>query len=948
MIPASSLLILPGQTPPTPRQTPPVQKPGTPPQNPAQKPGEAAQAQKLPPPGSPPLLRYVQIDFPTQGGVSTIEPETYLYYIKCAEHVSRPSDGVWSPYDEQMVLDDFRRLWNTKFLDNLWVDVQDAPYENGVMGKHVIFNLEERQRVKIVDYVGSKALEQTKIDDKLKEDNARIALDSFVDPSLIKKVKGIVLTMLGEKGFQYATVTPEIKELQGGPKLVHLTFRIDEGPKVKIKDVLFVGNKAVSSSALKGQMKNNKAPGMFSFILGKGTYQEVKFEEDADRVTSYYRDRGYIGARIGEPELKIIEDAPDRKTRWIQLRIPVSEGPQYRVGTLDFSGNTIIKTEALRAIFAKVKPGSVYSEKVVRKGYEKAKEVYGSVGYMEFTMLPDLKPRAEGQPAAPGTAPSDTAKPETVPGTEAQPTGATAATAGAATQPVPTAPAAAGSGAQPAAPTQAGKPAMKPAPTSASKPRRPTQPIVDVTLVMQEGKQYFVNRITFVGNSNTRDNVVRREMRLVEGGVFNTEALKFSVKRINQLAYFKPLEGSDKDVTIDKTPGADNKVDVRLKFEEQNRNQITFGAGISQYEGVFGQLMYQTSNFMGRGETFSISLQAGQYAKNYQVGFTEPFLFDRNLTGGVSVFKRQIKYIGAYTQDSTGGNVVFGFPLKDFTRMFLDYSYEKARVTVLNPIYSDPNLAQSNPYLADALLLAHGGVRTISKITPSIVKNTVDNPIFPTTGRRYTVQVDLAGIGGNTNFYNPMVEGVWFFKHTNRTSLGLRGQISYIAPFTGNPAALPIFELIALGGEYSIRGFDIRSVGPKAPPVVVPPTFNGYSFLPGFVPGVQSLQPTIVPSTLVVGGNKSLLFNAEYLISIAGPVRLVLFFDAGQADAAGQRFAMDQFKASTGTEVRFFMPVLNVPFRLIFAYNPLRSGVLDNNYQPAKQFTFKFAVGTTF
>ena len=123
---------------------------------------------------------------------------------------------------------------------------------------------------------------------------------------------------------------------------------------------------------------------------------------------------------------------------------------------------------------------------------------------------------------------------------------------------------------------------------------------------IDEGPQYFVNRITFTGNTTTRDNVIRREMRLVEGGVFDTEALKYSVRRLNQLGYFKPLKGNDRDMKVEKTPGKQNNVDVTLKFEEQNRNQLTFGAGVSQYEGVFGQLAFQTSNFMGRGESLTV------------------------------------------------------------------------------------------------------------------------------------------------------------------------------------------------------------------------------------------------------------------------------------------------------------------------------------------------------
>ena len=138
-------------------------------------------------------------------------------------------------------------------------------------------------------------------------------------------------------------------------------------------------------------------------------------------------------------------------------------------------------------------------------------------------------------------------------------------------------------------------------------------PIVDVTMRMQEGEQFFVNRITFVGNTTTRDNVIRREMRLVESGVFNTEALKYSVKRLNQLGYFKPLEGG-KDVDVQKTPNTTNKVDVKLKLEEQNRNQLTFGAGVSEFEGFFGQLSFQTANFLGRGESLTLSL-SGRLAR---------------------------------------------------------------------------------------------------------------------------------------------------------------------------------------------------------------------------------------------------------------------------------------------------------------------------------------------
>ncbi|MCC6988198.1 MAG: BamA/TamA family outer membrane protein, partial [Acidobacteria bacterium] len=464
--------------------------------------------------------------------------------------------------------------------------------------------------------------------------------------------------------------------------------------------------------------------------------------------------------------------------------------------------------------------------------------------------------------------------------------------------------------------------------------------------------------ITFTGNTTTRDTVVRRELRLIEGGVFNTEALKYSVRRLNQVGYFKNLEEGGQGIDVKKTPNAKNKVDVTLKLEEQNRNQLTFGAGVSQFEGFFGQLSFQTANFLGRGESLTVSLQGGSRAQNYQVAFTEPFLFDRNITGGVDVYKRSLNYIGQFTQASTGGNVTMGFPVADFSRVFVNYSFEQVKVLDLNTAYTNPVLLAQNPFLADSLLIGQGGTRTISKIVPSFSFNTVDNPIFPTTGRRLTASFEYAGPGGDTFFIKPTLEGVGFWRLTPRMSVGSRAQVQYIRPY-GNTKQLPIFEKLIQGGEYSIRGYDIRSVGPRD-----------------------------INTGVVLGGNKSVLFNAEYILQIAGPVRLVMFYDAGQVRDIGQSFGMKEdilevvpptppllvdplaftgfvdpnapgpttrsigrqsaFKTSTGAEIRFFMPVLNVPFRLIFAYNPQRGGVLRNNLTPAQRFQFRFAVGSTF
>src|SRR5205807_2768122 len=132
-----------------------------------------------------------------------------------------------------------------------------------------------------------------------------------------------------------------------------------------------------------------------------------------------------------------------------------------------------------------------------------------------------------------------------------------------------------------------------------------------------------------------------------------------------------------KDVGIDKTPGQQNKVDVKLKLEEQIRNQLTFGAGVSEFEGFFGHVSFQTANFLGRGESLTLSMSAGSRAQNYSVAFSEPFLFDRNITGGANIFKADVRYIGQFTQKSSGAVLTMGFPISGFSRMFVNYSYER-------------------------------------------------------------------------------------------------------------------------------------------------------------------------------------------------------------------------------------------------------------------------------
>ncbi len=858
---------------------------------------QPAQGGPLPPEDSPPLVRTVEFDFTAQGNVSNVPIETYLYHMRISENLSAPSEGRWEPYTEeteQMLRDDFVRLWDTGFLDDLSIEVRDAPYSNGVMGKHITFKFEERQRVKMVSFEGSDKIDRTDIDTALQESELIMRLDSFLDLARVSATEGLLRQMFSANGYEFAEVSHELVDLPGSAKTIQIVFNMEHGPKVQIEDIEFVGNHSIKEGELKGQMEHLKERWFLSWISGRGTYKADLFGLDAEAIQAYYMARGYIDANVGSPDIEYLDVSPDGKSRGMRLRIPIDEGERYRVGDVRFDGNEVVGEAGMRALFAGLVPGEYYNQEVATSAIDYARELYGSRGYTGLTIYPDLQRR---------TSPDYAITTEIV--------GVANDDAGGSDEGVQD--------------------------NQYAHLQRPTHlegsPVVDVTFRLEEGEQQFVNRITFVGNESTHDDVIRRELQLVENGVFNTAALKTSLRRVNQLGYFEPME--EEAVDIAPLEEDENQVDLIFNLTEANLNQLTFGAGVSQFDGFFGQMSYSTANFLGRGETMSVSIQNGSRLRDINLGYTKPYLFGKNISGGVNVFSRRIEWIGAYTQESVGASVTVGWPLALFTRMFLSYSLEETGVTDINPRllsggggFPGSGSSTLNPFFADLLLLESGGRRTISKVTPSIVFNTVDHPIFPSSGTRYQASLQLAGPGGNTRFVKPTLEGAWYIPHLSRTIIGLRTQYQFIS--ANATAQIPVFERLWLGGEYSVRGFDLRRIGPSMAdidPTIPENSFNGRT---------------------IIGGNKSLLVNLEYQFVIAQPVRFVVFYDAGQVQNFGDKFAMNDFKTSTGAELRFFIPMLNVPFRLIYSWNPQRDGVYNDNFQPQEKTTFRFAVGSTF
>ena len=349
----------------------------------------------------------------------------------------------------------------------------------------------------------------------------------------------------------------------------------------------------------------------------------------------------------------------------------------------------------------------------------------------------------------------------------------------------------------------------------------------------------------------------------------------------------------NQQVEITKTAGQENAVDVTIKLEEQDRHQLEYGGGLSSTDGIFGNLSYTNTNLLGRGEHLRFFGQYGARSSAYQLSFIEPYLFG-DMSAGIDLFTNRTNYftpanIAGYSEARTGVNMTVSRPLPRRSRVSLAYAYEAIDTAAIDP-----------------------GRHLESRITPAFVHETVDDPFVPRRGRRITARAAIAGglLGGTTNYVKPEIEAVQYIPHTSRTALGLRVNAGWLKPF-GATETSPYYARYFLGGENQIRGVDIRTVGP------------------------------VDSDNQMIGGDKFVLFNAEYYFDVHRRVRLVLFHDAGQAYTDTQPMNFSNLRSSSGVELRVVLPKVNLPLRLIYGWNTDRDAS-----QPAR--AFKIAVGWSF
>lgn len=998
------------------------------------------------------LVRSVDIT-----GNRRLRKEDLLYYVKTQAN---------EPYNEAQVQRDFQTLLGLGFFDKIKSYVEKK--DNSLGGVDVVFHVEELPIIRDIQYEGLKSVTESDVLKAFREQRIGVSKEATYDPVKVNNSIRVIKELLAARGYPNATIKVDKEEVSRTS--VAIKYVVDEGKRVRVVEIQFTGNQVFSQRQLRNSMKYVKETGLITRFKSSDILDQEKLEADLQgSVRNYMRARGYLQASVGEPKIEglgekrtgvpILKDLPlplvGSTDEALRITIPVNEGKLYRVGEIKIEGNSIISEDRIRAVIG-LNKGDVASGERLSKGlFEDLKGVYGSAGFIEYEADPE--------------------------------------------------------------------------PTFHDSPTNPKEGVADFVIKIEEGKQFTLRRLEFLGNTFTRDYVMRREVLLNEGDIYNQALLEFSVQRLNQLGYFDPID-KDKDVER-RTNDEQALVDLNVKVTERGRQEITFNGGVSGIGGSFFGLTYSTSNLLGRGEALSINAVVGNRQRSLVFSFTEPYIRNRPITAGFSVFTQSYQFFGEgtllsqntvaqqglfsqtaalttssenlFTQTTNGASIFASSPLSEFykKRRFTQFSriglsYSISQTSIKDPaVNNDPNNAQN----FIPVVFRQPNIIT-SRITPTFVFDSRNAAIDPTKGTQISVGLGFAGLGGDVRTYEPTVSYTQFIPVRRKKSqrpevFGFRLVAGYVNSYAitdkirqaqNNSLSfingVPVFERFFLGDEFTIRGYNVRSITPIAPVdffltsrnVVVAQNPIG---TPTLVPGLPATLAQAIAALgtftgvggtnpggfgqrrfQATGGDTQLLGNFEYRIPIFGPVQAAAFVDIGSAFnlkklndqvyssnfltddpflrtvglsglnnlvlinnpqlARSFQFAsngavfpslvirdarlvtqeelntaqggainpvtglpvgfdpvflrgdaqtntavrlsksvfsnLSDFRSSIGAELRIQLPVVNVPIRLIYAFNPnARTGVITNI--PGVQFTlgeqrsvFRFSIGRTF
>ena len=390
--------------------------------------------------------------------------------------------------------------------------------------------------------------------------------------------------------------------------------------------------------------------------------------------------------------------------------------------------------------------------------------------------------------------------------------------------------------------------------------------VVNLAFTTRPGPKVYIGRIDIVGNERTRDQVIRREMRLDEGELYSATRLQRSRQRLTNLQFFE-------EVKIDtKRRGEEELMDLEVEVTERSTGQFTAGIGFSSIESVVFTASVSQSNLFGRGQSISLSARVGSLSQDFTIDFQEPYLFGQPITGGVSVFRRSLDY-DTFESRRTGVGLTIGRTLGEYARASVTYNYEIVEIDDLDPGASE-------------LLQQEEGTSYTSSLTPRIVWDSRDNQFDPAGGSVQAFEVTGAGLGGTNRYYKVVGSTTWYFPLPEGLTGFVRGRFGIGDGYAGKQ--LPAGERFFLGGATTIRGFEFRDIGPKD----------------------SRGNP--------LGGTSFLQFNVEIGRSFGRLLRLVTFFDAGNVYNPGNQFDFGDVRRSAGVGFRLITPL--GPIRLDYGF----------------------------
>lgn len=737
------------------------------------------------------------------------------------------------PFLRPAVDDDVRNLYATGLFYN--IQVAEARGHDGVTLTYIV---QPNPRLTEIKFQGNKKYRNTKLQRKISSKVGEPLNERklFTDAQEIEKM----YQKAGYPGTKVRSFSTVIEETGRATA----TFEIAESPKVKIIEVEFPGATAFPEKKLRSVIKTRKH-WMFSWITGSGYLKEDQMEEDRERLGAFYRDEGYIDFDLHDVQI----DNPTPRT--MVVRFHITEGRQYRVGSIKFEGNKIFTltelTNGLRQVhFMKggkgelgpnglpMDVGSVFTPKGLRSNVEAIEDFYGSKGYIDVGNGRNL---------------SIIKVPNVQSGT------------------------------------------------------------MDLEFRLQEGPQSFIEKIEIRGNNRTKDKVIRRELAVYPGEVFDMVRVKRSKQRLEGLQYFEKV-----DTRPEATDVGPNRKDLVIGVDEKNTGNLSVGAGFSTVDSIVGFAEFSQGNFdlfhpptfTGGGQKFRLRMQLGTERQDYLASFIEPWFTGRKLALGVDLYYRDLSYESLddiYDVTRAGARMSLTRALgSDFLIGSVSYTLENVGIH-LNGGYNEANTPPS--------IYDERGYSLLSRVGGSLAFDTRNSVQLPDKGQRTELSGEIVGgpFGGEEDFYKLELKSAWYFRGF------VKGHVLEVVGRTGaadelSGDSVPFYERYYLGGLYSLRGFKYRSVSPRDP---------GYD------------EP--------VGGNTYWFGTAEYSIPIIERLRFALFYDIGAVNADSYDFDASNYSDNWGIGLRLNLPI--GPLRLDYGFP------INHDEYNSGSGRFQFGVGYT-